>query len=87
MARRGGVGGSVSHHLFRVEVEFDGADVVHGGVKGAQDQFSALQFDGAADQAIDDLHEGDLDGFLVFEQGYGRRRSGTSTVRSMPWWK
>jgi hypothetical protein len=52
-----------------VEVEFDAADVADGGVEGAEDEFSALQFDGAADQAVDDLHEGDLDGFLVFQQG------------------
>ena len=63
-----GVGGDFTDHSVGVDVEFGAADVADGGVEGAEDEFSALHFNGAADQAVDDLHEGDLDGFLVFEQ-------------------
>jgi len=37
--------------------------------EGAEDEFGALEFDGAAQQGVDDLHEGGLDGFLVLEEG------------------
>jgi len=52
-----------------VEVEVDAADVADGGVEGAEDEFGTLEFDGAAEQGVDDLHEGDLDGGLVLEEG------------------
>ena len=62
------VGGDLSNHI-GVEAELDAADVADGSVEGAEDEFGALDFDSAAKQSIDDLHEGDLDGFLVLEEG------------------
>jgi len=62
------VGGDLSNHI-EVEAELDAADIADGGVEGAEDEFGALDFDGAAKQSVDDLHEGDLDGFLVLEEG------------------
>jgi hypothetical protein len=45
------------------------ANVADGGVQSAEDEFGALEFDGAAEQGVDDLDEGGLDGFLVLEEG------------------
>ena len=65
---RGGIGGNLPDHV-GVAAEPDAADVADGGVEGAEDEFGALDFDGAAEQGVDDLDEGGLDGFLVFEEG------------------
>jgi hypothetical protein len=66
---RGRIVGDLSDHVFLVEVEVDAADVADGGVEGAEDEFSALEFEGAAEQSVDDFHEGGLDGFGVLEEG------------------
>jgi len=63
------VGGDFLHHLFGVEVDFDAADGCRRRCCGRGGWFSALEFDAATDQAVDDVHEGDLYGFLVFKQG------------------
>jgi hypothetical protein len=52
-----------------VESELDALEVADGGVEGAEDEFGALEFDGAAEKGVDDLHEGGLDGFGVLEEG------------------
>jgi hypothetical protein len=52
-------------------VEADAAGVADGGVEGAEDEFSAAQFDGAANQGVDDFHDGGLDSFLVLQHGDG----------------
>jgi hypothetical protein len=67
--RRVGIVGDLADHFFLVEVEADVADVADGGVESAEDEFSALEFEGAAEQSVDDLHEGGLDGFGVLEKG------------------
>jgi hypothetical protein len=67
--RNGGVGGDFFDHVVGVEAEVDAANVADSGVEGAEDEFGALEFDGAAEQGVDDLDEGGLDGFLVFEKG------------------
>jgi hypothetical protein len=64
---RGWVGGNLSDHV-RVEAKVDAADVADGGVEGAEDEFGALDFDGAAEQGVYDLDEGGLDGFFVLEE-------------------
>ena len=64
-----GVVGDLADHFVLVEVEADAADVAHGGVKGAENEFSALEFEGAAEQSVDDLHERGLDGLGVLEEG------------------
>src|SRR5271169_601077 len=64
----GGVVGDLGDHSTGVG-EVDAADVADGGVEGAEDEFGALEFDGAAQQGVDDFDEGGLDGFLVFEEG------------------
>jgi len=65
---RVGVVGDLGDH-FGGLAELDAAGVADGGVEGAEDEFSALEFEGAADQGVDDFHDGGLDGFLVFEEG------------------
>jgi hypothetical protein len=65
---RGGVGGDLPDHV-GVLGELDAADVADGGVEGAENEFGALDFDGAAEQGVDDLDEGGLDGLLVLEEG------------------
>jgi hypothetical protein len=52
-----------------MEAEVDAADVADSGVEGAEDEFGALEFDVAAEQGVDELDEGGLDGFLVLEEG------------------
>ena len=52
-----------------MESELHAFDVADGGVEGAEDQFGALEFDGAAEQGVDDFHQGGLDGLFVLEQG------------------
>ena len=64
-----GVVGELADHFVLVEIEADAADVADGGVEGAENELSALEFEGAMKQSVDDLHEGGLDGFGVFEQG------------------
>lgn len=48
--RRSGVVGDLSDHFVGVEVELDTFDVTDGGLEGAQDEFGAFEFDGAARQ-------------------------------------
>ena len=67
--RRVGVVGDFADHSVFPGVEEDVAGVFHGDVEGAEDQFGALEFHGAADQGVDDFHDGGLDGFRAFEQG------------------
>ena len=62
-----GVVGDLRDHAIGVCAESNAADVADGGVEGAEDEFGAFEFDGAAKQGIDDLDEGGLDGFLVFK--------------------
>jgi hypothetical protein len=50
--RRSGVVGDLSDHFVGVEVELDTFDVTDGGVEGAQDEFGAFEFDGAARQGV-----------------------------------
>ena len=69
LARRVGVVGDLADHFVGVDAELDAADVADGGVEGAEDEFGALEFDGAAEQGVDDFHEGGLDGFFVLEEG------------------
>jgi hypothetical protein len=38
-------------------------------LRARRNEFGGLEFDGAAQQGVDDLHEGGLDGFLVLEEG------------------
>jgi len=63
-----GVVGDAGDH-FGGLAELNAAGVADGGVEGAEDEFSALEVDGAADEGVDDFHEGGLDGLLVFEEG------------------
>ena len=49
--------------------ETDAAGIADGGVEGTENEFAALDLDGAAEKEIDDFHDGDLDGLLVFEEG------------------
>jgi len=65
----GGIVGDFMDHVTGVDAELDAADVADGGVEGAKDKFGALEFDGAAEEGVDDFHEGGLDGFLVLEEG------------------
>jgi hypothetical protein len=58
-------------HIAGVDAELNPAGVADGGVEGAEDEFSAAEFDGAADQGVDDFHDGGLDGFLVLKHGDG----------------
>ena len=67
--RDGGVGGDFGDHFACVDAELDAADVADGGVEGTEDQFGALEFDGATKQRVDDFHEGAR--FPVFQR---RRR-------------
>ena len=64
-----GVVGDLADHFVGVQSELDAADVADGGVESAQDQFGALEFDGAAQQRVDDFHQRGLDGLFVLEQG------------------
>ena len=64
-----GIVGDLADHFVLVEVEADAADVADGRVEGAEDEFSALEFEGATEQSVDDFHEGGLDGFGIFEKG------------------
>jgi hypothetical protein len=68
--RRLGIVGDLGDH-FAVIVEADAAGVADGGVEGAENEFSAAQFDGAANQGVDDFHDGGLDSFLVLQHGDG----------------
>jgi hypothetical protein len=65
---RGCVGGNLSDHV-GVAAKVDAADVADGGVEGAENEFGALDFDGAAEQRVDDFDERGLDGFLVLKEG------------------
>jgi hypothetical protein len=65
----GGVVGDFFDHVAGMEAEVDAANVAGSGVQGTEDQFGALEFDGAAEQGVDDLDEGGLDGLLVLEEG------------------
>ena len=56
--RRGGIVGDFFDHGAGVEAELDAAGVADGGVEGAEDELGALGFDGAAEQGVDDFHEG-----------------------------
>src|SRR5450631_4520675 len=47
---RGGVVGDFGDHVVGVLAELDAADVADGGVEGAENEFGALEFDGAAQQ-------------------------------------
>jgi hypothetical protein len=67
--RRGGVVGDLCDHVGLVDAEVDAAGVADGGVEGAEDEFGALDFDGAEQQGVDGFHEGDLDGLFVLEEG------------------
>ena len=64
----GWVVGNAGDH-FTGNAEVHAADIADGGVESAEDELGALEFDGAAEQGVDDLDEGGLDGFLVFEEG------------------
>jgi len=64
----GGIIGDLRDHSTGVG-EVDAADVADGGVEGAENEFGALEFDAAAQQGVDHLDEGGLDGFFVLEQG------------------
>jgi len=64
-----GVVGDLADHFVLVEIEADAADVADGGIEGTEDEFSALEFEGAAEQSVDDLHERGLDGLGVLEEG------------------
>jgi hypothetical protein len=66
---RGGVVGNLADHFVGMESELHAADVADGGVEGAEDEFAALEFDGAAQQGVDGFHEGGLDGLFVLEKG------------------
>jgi hypothetical protein len=59
------------NHIPGVDAELNPAGVADGGVEGAEDEFSAAEFDGAANQSVDDFHDGGLDGFLVLKQSDG----------------
>ena len=65
----GGVVGDFGDHVVGVLAELDAADVADGGVEGAENEFGALEFDGAAQQGVDDFHERGLDGLFVLEEG------------------
>jgi hypothetical protein len=83
-----GVVGELADHFVLVEIEADVADVADGSVEGAENEFSALEFQGAAKQSVDDFHKGGLDGFGVLEQGGAEDAElGKRTERSMRWWK
>jgi hypothetical protein len=44
------------------------SDIADSGVEGAEHEFGARKIDGAADQRVDDLHDGGLNGFAVFKK-------------------
>ena len=49
------------------------AGVADGYVQGAENQLSAADVDGAADQGVDDFHDGGLDGVFILEESYGMK--------------
>ena len=49
------------------------AQVGAGGLQGVEDEAGALGVEGAAEQGVGDLHEGQLNGGGVFEQGQRQR--------------
>ena len=53
-----GVVGDLSDHFVGVEVELDTFEVTDGGVEGAQDEFGALEFDGAVQHGVADSLRG-----------------------------
>jgi hypothetical protein len=65
----GGVGGDFFDHFVGVNAELDAADIADSGVEGAKNELGALEFDGAAQQGVDDLDERGLDGFFILEEG------------------
>jgi hypothetical protein len=76
-----GSGGTSLTIFFRVEVEFDAADVAHGGVESAQDQFSAPQFDSAAIRPLTTSMRATWMASSFSSRAKWRRESGTLTVR------
>ena len=44
------------------------SDIANGGVESAEHEFGARKIDGAADQRVDDFHDGGLNGFAVFKK-------------------
>ena len=67
---RDGIVGDLADHFVGVESELHAFDVADSRVEGAEDQFGALEFDGAAEQGVDDFHQGGLDGLLVLSRAW-----------------
>jgi hypothetical protein len=76
---RVGIVGDLADHFVLMEIEADAADVADSGVEGAEDEFTALEFEGAAKQSVDDFHESGLDGLGVLEKG-GAEDAGAGEV-------
>ena len=58
-------------HLAGFGSEVFAAGIFYGDVQGAEHQCGALEFDGVAHESVKDFHEGDLDGFAVFDERDG----------------
>ena len=71
VGRGGVVFGDVADRFAAVEGEADAAGIFHGDVEGAENQCGALQIDGIAQERVHDLHERDLDGLFVLDEGDG----------------
>jgi hypothetical protein len=71
----GGFGGiwfqGLVDHFFLVGLEADSAGISYGYVQRSQDQIGSLIVDRVAQDGVDDFHQCDLDGLLVFEKGDG----------------
>ncbi len=66
-----GIVGNFFDHAIGIEVEADAADIFDRDVKGAEDEFGAVEIDGVAGEGVDDLHERGLEGFFVFDESDG----------------
>jgi len=60
--------------------EFGAGEVAGSGLERVEQQGGGLMFDGAVEQQAHDVHEGDLDGVGVFEDGQYEGHSGTAAA-------
>ena len=72
MVLRGfGIVGDFADLVVLEEVEVDAVGVFDRDVQGAEDERRAFEVDGVAHQRVDDLHQCDLDGLFVLDEGDG----------------
>ncbi len=63
-----GIVGDFADHFVVKNVEADAMRVFGRDVERFEDEFGAAIFDGTAKQGLDEVHEGGLDGLLVFDE-------------------